>query len=259
MKFTNGLDLAYDPQQSFDSYPRLHMNDYDSLSYPIAAESEPDERARFISRTYAHVAGAILLFVALEWVMLNSSLAPAMMGLIGAGRLGWAVVLLSFMGISWVARWMADNHASPAMQYGGLGLYTFAEAVIFLPILFIATNMAKADVVPIAAAITGALFLGLTAVAFTTKKDFSFLGAILKVGGMVALGVIAASMLFGFNLGVLFAAVMVVFAAGSILYDTSNIMFRYSTRQHVAASLSLFASVMLLFWYVLRIVMSRRN
>jgi len=235
------------------------MNDYNSLAYPIAAESQPDERARFISRTYAHVAAAILAFVGIEWVLLNSSLAPVMMSVMGGGRLAWAVVLVAFMAVTWVARWMADNHASSAMQYGGLGLYTIAEAVIFLPILFMATRMSRADVIPIAAAITGALFLGLTVVAFTTKKDFSFLGAILKVGGMVALGIIAASMIFGFNLGVFFAAVMVVFAAGSILYDTSNIMHRYGTNQHVAASLSLFASIMLLFWYVLRIVMSRRN
>lgn len=235
------------------------MNDYDSLPYPIAAESEPDERAKFISRTYGHVAGAILAFAAIEWVLLNSSLAPAMMSILGTGRLGWAVVLISFMGVSWLARWMADNHASTAMQYGGLGLYTVAEAIIFLPILLIATRMANANVVPIAASITGALFLGLTVVAFTTKKDFSFLGAILKVGGMVALGVIVASLIFGFQLGVLFAAIMVLFAAASILYDTSNIMYRYGTNQHVAASLSLFASVMLLFWYVLRLVMSRRS
>lgn len=235
------------------------MNNYDSISYPIAAESEPDERAKFISRTYAHLAGAVLAFVGIEWVLLHSSLAPAMMSTLGNGRLAWAVILFTFMGITWLARWMADNHASPAMQYGGLALYTVAEAVLFLPILFVATRMAKADVVPVAAALTGALFLGLTVVAFTTKKDFSFLGAILKLGGMVALGVMVASMIFGFQLGVLFASIMVLFAAGSVLYDTSNIMHRYGTHQHVAASLSLFASVMLLFWYILRIVMSRRN
>lgn len=235
------------------------MNDYNSLAYPLAAESQPDERAKFISRTYAHLAVAVLAFVALEWVLLNSSVAPIMMRAMGNGRMGWMIIFLGFMGVTWLARWMADRHASIGMQYAGLALYTVAEAVIFLPILFVATRYARADVVPIAAAITGALFLGLTAVAFTTKKDFSFLGAILKVAGFVALGVMVASMIFGFQLGLLFAAVMVLFAAGSILYDTSNIMHRYSTRQHVAASLSLFASVMLLFWYILRLVMGRRD
>jgi hypothetical protein len=74
-------------------------------------------------------------------------------------------------------------------------------------------------------------------------------------------GFIVASILFGFNLGVLFASVMVVMAAASILYNTSNVLHRYHPGQHVAASLSLFASVALLFWYILRLFMggSRRD
>ena len=50
---------------------------------------------------------------------------------------------------------------------------------------------------------------------------------------------------------------MIVLASGSILYNTSAIMYHYAPGQHVAASLSLFASVALLFWYVLRLFMSR--
>jgi uncharacterized protein len=103
------------------------------------------------------------------------------------------------------------------------------------------------------------LFAGLTATAFITRKDFSFLGSILTVCGFIALGVIVCSILFGFTLGLLFSAIMVFFAAGSILYTTSNIMHHYRTNQHVAASLALFSGVMLLLWYVLRIVMGSRR
>ena len=49
---------------------------------------------------------------------------------------------------------------------------------------------------------------------------------------------------------------MVVFACGYILYYTSNILHHYRTDQYVAAALALFASVALLFWYVLQIFMS---
>lgn len=70
------------------------------------------------------------------------------------------------------------------------------------------------------------------------------------------MGLIVCAILFGFNLGVLFSGVMVGLAAGYILYDTSNVMHHYRTDQYVAASLALFASVALLFWYVLRLVMS---
>ena len=52
---------------------------------------------------------------------------------------------------------------------------------------------------------------------------------------------------------------MIVLACGYILYDTSNILLHYRVGQHVAASLALFASVALLFWYVLQLVMSLRS
>jgi FtsH-binding integral membrane protein len=103
------------------------------------------------------------------------------------------------------------------------------------------------------------LFGALTTIVFITRTDFSFLGPILAIGGFLALGLIIGSIAFGFSLGSIFALVMVVFAAGAILYDTSNVLHHYRPGQHVAASLSLFASVALMFWYILRIFTSSRN
>ena len=76
------------------------------------------------------------------------------------------------------------------------------------------------------------------------------------IAGFVGLGAIVCGLLFGFSLGLFFSLGMVGLAGGYILYYTSQIMFHYRTDQHVAASLSLFASVALLFYYVLRILMS---
>ena len=64
--------------------------------------------------------------------------------------------------------------------------------------------------------------------------------------------------IFGFNLGLWFSAGMAVLASASILYQTDQIKNNYGTEQYVGASLQLFASVMLLFWYILRIFMSRK-
>lgn len=237
-----------------------NMNHYDlHQTLTHVADARPDDRARFISRTYAHLAGAVLAFMVVEMALLRSPVAGWMLQLLGMGNMAWLVVLGVFMGVTWFAQRLANNSASIGTQYAGLGLYVLAEALIFVPILMVATRHGGPNTVATAAAITATLFLGLTVVAFTTRTDFHFLGAILKIGGFVALGFIGASMLFGFSLGLLFASVMVVFAAGAILYETSNIMFRYGPNQYVAASLSLFASVMLLFWYVLRILMGRRD
>jgi FtsH-binding integral membrane protein len=77
--------------------------------------------------------------------------------------------------------------------------------------------------------------------------------------GFAALGLVLCGWLFGFSLGLWFTGAMILFACGYILYDTSNVLHHYRIGQHVAASLALFASVALLFWYVLRLLMALSN
>jgi len=222
----------------------------------IAAHAPVDARTAFIRRTYLHLAGAIAAFVGLEFVLLNSPIAEVLIqGMLGS-QYGWLLVLGLFMVVGWVADKWARSAASPSMQYMGLGLYVAAEAVIFLPLLYVAANYSDPTVIPTAGVLTMTLFGGLTAVAFTSKIDFSFLGKALMIAGFVGLGAIVAGILFGFTLGLFFSLGMVALSGGYILYTTSQIMFHYRTNQHVAASLSLFASVALMFYYVLRIVMS---
>ncbi len=103
---------------------------------------------------------------------------------------------------------------------------------------------------------TGVTFAGLTAMVLISKKDFSFMRGALTVAGFSAMGLIVVSILFGMSLGTWFAWAMAAFAAGAIVYQTSNIVHVYRPGQHVAAALGLFASVALLLWYVLRIFMA---
>lgn len=226
--------------------------------FVVAADALPADRATFIRRTYLHLAGAILAFVALESVLLHSEVGLGLISLM-TGGMGWLVTLAAFMGVAYLADKLARSDAGTGVQYVGLGLYVVIEAVIFLPLLFIAAYRSDASVIPQAGLITGLLFAGLTATAFITRKDFSFLGSILTVCSFIALGVIVGGILFHFTLGLFFAAVMVFFAGGSILYTTSNILHHYRTDQHVAASLALFSGVMLMFWYVLRLLMGSRR
>jgi FtsH-binding integral membrane protein len=228
-----------------------------SNPYVMAADSAPQARGQFLRRTYGHLAGAILAFAVLTGVLVEM-FGPAMLQLMTAGKYSWLVVLGLFMGVSWLAQKWADSGASLGLQYAGLALYVVAEAIIFVPILTVAATMGS-DIIPMAAMITLGLFVGLTAVVVTTRIDFSFLRGFLVIGGFVALGVIVASIVFGFSLGVIFAGAMALFAGAAVLYNTSAVMNGYRTDQYVAASLSLFASIALLFWYILRIVMSMRR
>jgi uncharacterized protein len=218
------------------------------------AELRPTERAEFIRKTYSHLAGAVGGFIALELVLFQTGIAGAIAEFVFGSRFTWLAILGGFALLGWMARSFTEN-ANEKTQYAGLGIYVVAEALIFAPMLYLATLLGP-TVIPTAAWMTLGLFGGLTAIVFTTKKDFTFLGGILKIGGMVALGLIVASIFMGFQLGMLFSAAMVIFAAGTILYDTSKVMHHYEKHQYVSASLELFASVALLFWYVLQLVMS---
>jgi len=235
------------------------MNTYETtFGNDSAANALPAERARFIRKTYLHLAAAILAFVVLEAFLFASGAADSIMSVLRlGGSMSWLLVLGAFMGVSWLAGSWANSQTSTPMQYLGLLLYIVAEAIIFVPLMFVAANFSGGDVIAKAGIVTLGLFLGITSVVFLTRTDFSFLGPILAIGGFVALGFIVASILFGFSLGSLFAFVMVAFAGTAILYETSNVMHRYNTNQHVAASLTLFAAIALLFWYILSIFSSR--
>jgi len=232
------------------------MHAYANTAVLTVAQVQPDERAIFIRRTYAHLAGAIAAFVGLEAVLLKSILATTMIKFISANQYGWLMILGAFIIAGWLARSLASNVRSVTAQYVGLACYVVAEAVIFIPIIYMAVYYSSPKVLTNAAILTGLLFAGLTTVAFTTRKDFSFLRGILTIGGFVALGLIVCGTVFGFGLGLLFSVAMVGLASAAILYDTSKIIHHYPPDRYVAASLELFASVALLFWYVLRIIMS---
>jgi hypothetical protein len=222
----------------------------------VVAQARPNERAKFIQQTYTHLAGAVGAFIALEFLFFQTGIAAAFTSFVLASRFAWLAILGGFALLGWLARSLSAQADSVQTQYIGLGIYVLGEALLFAPLLYIAATFSDASVIPTAGILTLLLFAGLTTVAFTTRTDFTFLGGILTIGGFVALGLIVCSIIFGFTLGLVFSVVMVVFASAAILYDTSKIMHHYAPHQYVAASLELFASVALLFWYVLRIVMA---
>lgn len=228
------------------------------ISYRAAENAPAAERAAFIRRTYAHVAGAILAFAGIEAFLLNLPNIDQIVGMMfGFGRLSWLIIMIAFIAVGYVAQSWARSNTSPGMQYLGLGLYVVAEAVIFLPLLYFANTFFEGENVILTAGImTLTVFVGLTLAVLLTGSDFSYLRTFLTVGSCLAIGLIIASMIFGFGLGVFFMFAMVALACGYIIYYTSNVLHYYRTDQHVAAALTLFAAVALLFWYILQIVMS---
>jgi len=231
------------------------MSHLDIGSGQIVANAAESERASFIKRTYVHLAGAIGIFAVVEALLIQSGVAESFSRLLASTSWSWLIVMGAFMLVSTVANNWAHSSISREKQYMGLGLFILAEAIIFTPLIYMAIARAP-DVLQNAVIVTAALVGGLTFTAFSTKINFSFMGRFLMIGGFIAMGIIVAAILFDFSLGLWFSGAMILFAAASVLYSTSNIIHEYRTEQHVAASLALFSSVGLLFYYILQFMMS---
>jgi len=219
---------------------------------PVSALGAED-RSSFIWKCYAHVVVAILAFAAIEAYLFQSGIAER----IAAPMLNnWWMVLGAFIVAGWGATHVAHRVESRNAQYAAFGAFVFLEAIIFAPMLYVA-SVTQPGVIDSAAGVTVMGSVGLIAVAMITRKDFSFLRGILVWAFVLALVAIVSSLIFGFEMGTWFSVAMIGFAGAAVLYDTSNIMHHYPQDRYVAASMALFASIAMMFWYILRLFMSR--
>ncbi len=225
---------------------------------PVAAgrgRTQASGREKFIVRTYNHLFVAILAFAGIEAGLFMTGLNVPIYQLF-AGN--WMIVMGAFVIAGMVASGAAHRAESLSTQYLALAGYVLAEALIFVPILTVASVVAP-SAIPSAGMVTVLGFAALTAVVFYTRKDFSFLRSFVMFGGLLALVAIVAAWIFNFALGVWFSVAMVGLAGASILFNTSNVMREYPEDRYVGAALSLFASVAMLFFYILRIFLAARD
>jgi FtsH-binding integral membrane protein len=226
------------------------------IGYRPVATLDDAARGEFLVRVYQHLAAAVGAFILFEALLFNLGVAELMWDFISGQSYAWLLVLGGFMVVNWLATSAAHDVLDPSRQYLGLFGMAAAEALIFAPFLyyFFRVQPSGGTSVLYAAAITVVGFAGLTTVAMVTRRDQSFIRPLLRWGGVSALVLILAAVLFGLSLGIWFSVAMIALAGGAILYQTQTIMRRYPSEAYVGASVQLFASVMMLFWYVLRLV-----
>ncbi|CAN5913331.1 Bax inhibitor-1 family protein [soil metagenome] len=230
------------------------------------------DRVAFLRKTYAHLGVALIAFAAITAGMMRfmtmTSLKFSSWALQGYH---WFLVLGLFMLVGYVAEKLARSNTSKPLQYLGLAVAVVAEGVLLQPMLWLVIVKfgdiqsfvngvdggmgSGGKVILEAAVITIAIFVGLTVTVFATKKDFSFMRGALSICTFAALGVIIASMIFGFHLGAIFSGLMIMLMAGYVLYQTSLVMSVFPPSGYVAAALMLFSTIATLFWYVLRLMM----
>jgi len=234
------------------------------------------DRVAFLRRTYGLLGAALIGFAVITAGMMRFATETSLRFSSWAftGRWNWLLVIGLFMVVGYVARQLATSQTSRVLQLLGLGLYVFVQSALLQPLLWVLIfkfgNRAMlasgvlfsgqaGSILLQAVVITLAIFIGLTLTVFITKKDFSFLGGILTIASFAVLGVILASILFGFSLGALFCGAVILIMAGYILYETSLVMSVFPPTAYVAAALMLFSTIATLFWYVLQLLMSLNN
>jgi FtsH-binding integral membrane protein len=231
------------------------------------------DRVEFLRKTYGLLGLALLAFAAITAGMMRFATAFSLHFSAWAfsGRWTWLAVLGAFMAIGWVTQRMAQSQTSQGIQFLGLLIGVVAEAVILQPLLWVcifqfghvsggyndpAFELGEAGKIILeSAVVTLTIFAGLTLTVFISKKDFSFLRGVLMCCTFAALGIIVASALFGFNLGIVFVGAMILLMAGYILYQTSLVLAYFPPTAYVSAALMLFGTIATLFWYVLQLMM----
>lgn len=225
----------------------------DTITYQTTRTNVTDETS-FLRTTYMHLLGAVAAFVGVEFILFQTGIAQALAPVMASN---WLIVIGGFMVLGWLSSYFTRGDASIATQYFQLAVTVLLQAIIFIPLLVYAVYFTDVTVLSSALSVTLLIFGGMTAIVAYSGKSFTFLGPFLGVIGIAALIAIVGSIVFSVTLGFYFALAMVVFAAAVVLYETSKVIHDYGEGQHVMAATGLFASVALLFYYVLTAFISR--
>ncbi|MFG6160383.1 Bax inhibitor-1/YccA family protein [Halomonas sp. 1390] len=112
-----------------------------------------------------------------------------------------------------------------------------------------------AQLIMTALGMTGMTFVGLSAVALITRKDFSFLANFLMAGAIVLiLAMLAGIFLQIPALSLMVSAGFVLFSSAAILYQTSEIVHRSGETNYILATITLYVSIYNLFISLLSIL-----
>lgn len=234
---------------SADKYPRCSIEDDFNYGTNVATASV-QIRMDFLRKVYSLLSLQIILTTATSALFMFSQTikdfvhaSPAVVLVSGLGSLVLLLALAMY------------RHQHPINLYLLL-VFTLLEAVS----VAVALTFYEYSTVLQALFLTCAVFSGLTAYTFQSKRDFSKMGA-----GLFAclwILIIASFMRFFFNSEstelVLAGAGALVFCA-FIIYDTNLLMKQLSPEEHILASINLYLDIVNLFLHVLRLLDSMKK
>ncbi|WP_043526116.1 Bax inhibitor-1/YccA family protein [Litchfieldella xinjiangensis] len=163
----------------------------------------------------------------------------------GVERINILVFFIGAYGLMFLVHKTANSALGLLSTFAFTGFMGFTLGPILSAYLTLPNG---ASLIMTAMAMTGATFIGLSAVALITKKDFSFLGNFLMAGAIVLILAMVAALIFNIpTLSLAVSAGFVLFASAAILYQTSEIVHRSGETNYILATITLYVSIYNLF------------
>src|SRR5574338_413463 len=170
---------------------------------------------------------------------------------LGLPHPGVIITLVGYFGLLFLTTKFRNSGAGIACVFALTGFMGYTLGPILSPYLALPNG---GQIVMQAMGGTAAIFLGLSAYALTTRKDFSFMGGFLMVGILVAFLAGLGAVFFqmpGLSLAV--SAMFVLLMSGLILFETSNIIHGGETN-YIMATVSLYVTIYNLFTSLLQLL-----
>jgi len=190
-------------------------------------------------------------YMLLSMTLLFSALVAGVSMSLNLPHPGIILTLVGYFGLLFLTNKFRNSAAGLASVFALTGFMGYTLGPILNSYLALPNG---SQIVMNAMATTGAMFIGLSAYALKTRKDFSFMGSFLMVGILVAFAAGLGALFFempGLSLAV--SAMFVLLMAGLILYETSNIINGGETN-YIMATVTLYVSIFNLFTSLLHLL-----
>ncbi len=191
-------------------------------------------------------------YALLSMTLLFSALTAGISMALNLPHPGIILTMVGYFGLLWLTQKFANSAMGLLFVFALTGFMGLTLGPIISAYVHAFSN--GAQLVMVALGGTGAIFLGLSGYALTTRKDFSFMGGFLMVGILVAFLAGIAGLFFpipGLQLAV--AAMFVLLMSGLILFETSNIIHGGETN-YILATVTLYIAIYNLFLSLLQLL-----
>lgn len=191
-------------------------------------------------------------YALLSMTLIFSALMAAVSMVVNVGQGVSMICSLAAIGLVWfVLPRTANSSAGIGVVFAFTGLLGFGLGPVLNAYLGLANG---GNIIMTALGGTGIIFLGLSAYALTTKRDFSFLGGMLMVGFIAMLVLSIANIFMGIPaVSLAISAAIILLMSGFILFDTSRIINGGETN-YIMATAGLYLSIYNLFVSLLHIL-----